>query len=97
MVKIYFPALVFPAFKFKRGQLLNVNLLGVGLVIPPFNITFWNAVTLSPKRLLFDTNWIVNALLAPIIAIPMAVWSLLESVLDEWVEEYYAAVEETEE
>jgi len=89
VVDIRFPGLKLPAFKLTRGQLLNVHLLGVGLVIPPFDITFWAETTLLQPFTLFKTEDITTGLLTPINAIPEAVWTLAKSTLDSLAKDYY--------
>jgi len=89
MVEIKFPGLAIPAFRLTRGQLLNVNVLGVGLVIPPVDITFWPQTTILEPFTLFKTEDITAALLAPINAIPQAVWNLATTILEQQIKEFY--------
>lgn len=86
---IVFPALAVPAFTLARGQLLNVTLLGVGLVIPPRDITFWERTLLTPEFVLFNINSLVNAIVTPLNAIPQAVWNFATSWLEQQINEYY--------
>lgn len=89
MVKVQFPGLTLPGFKLTRGQLLNVSLIGVGLVIPPVDITFWPETRILEPFTLFDTDDITGALLAPINAVPKAIWDLAKSKLDDMARDYY--------
>lgn len=89
MTKVKFPAISFPAFKFTKGQLLNVNLLGVGFVIPPWDITFWEALQLTREHTLFNTDDIASAIVFPLEQIAEAVWALFKSTLDKMAADYY--------
>lgn len=89
MVEIWFPGITIPGFKLTRGQLLDVSLFGVGLVIPPFDIEFWKETTILGAFRLFETDDIAKAVIIPVAGIAEAVWSLFESKLDEMAHDYY--------
>ena len=89
MVEIKFPDIEIPAFKISKGQLLNVNLLGVGLVIPPGDITFWPETRILRGFTLFDTSDIVKGVGDLLGAVPEAVWNLARAKLDELAADYY--------
>jgi len=89
LVEVKFPALKIPAFRLTRGQLLNIWLLGASLVIPPWDITFWEETTLTKELTLFKTEDITNVLLTPINAVPKAVWDLLKTTLDDMAKDFY--------
>jgi len=89
MVQVIFPAIWFPAFKLTRGQLLDVNLLGVGIAIPPWNITFWEAVQLTSERVLFDTDAIAGVIIGAINALPQAIWGWAQNWIQSQIDEYY--------
>ena len=91
MTKLAFPGLQFNGFSLSRGQLLNVSLLGVGLVIPPWDITILSALTFWQPFIIFDSDWVVNALAGAFLAIPKAVWDYLTGTLQKQVEDYYKA------
>ena len=63
-ITVKIPKITFPGFKIPRGLLLNTSLLGVDLVIPPFDITFWEPVTLIPETIIWDSGWVGDAVLA---------------------------------
>ena len=88
-MKVQFPAIIIPAFKIRAGQLLNVALFGVGLVIPPIDIIFWEEVKLTEAFTLFDTDDIVNAIVGQFTKVAELVWDLFESRLDKMAEDYY--------
>ena len=90
-MQIKFPAIWFPAFKLSRGQLLDVSLLGVGLVIPPWDVSFWDAVQLTAEFVIFDTDAIGQALAGAFAAIPNAVWNYLHTYIQAQIDEYYKA------
>ena len=89
MVEVKFPGFALPAFKISKGQLLNVNLLGVGLVIPPGDITFWKKVTFWEPFTLFNTDDVVKGVGDLLGAIPEAVWNLARAKLDELAADFH--------
>ena len=89
MVVVKFPDIVIPAFKISKGRLLNVSLLGVGLVIPPGDITFWPEKTILSAFTLFDTSDIVKDVGDLLGAIPEAVWTFATSWVEQQIKEYY--------
>lgn len=89
MVKVSFPSLWFPAFKFRKGQLLNVSILGIGLKIPPIDITFWNAFKILNGFTILDTDWISNPIINAMSGIAHAVWDIAKGTLDSWADEFY--------
>lgn len=99
MVIVRLPAFTLPAFKISKGWLLDVELLGVKLQIPPFDILFWPAIKFWDGFRIFDSDWITGAVMDPLDAakdvllekIPGLVWGHLENVLEDMVDEYYEA------
>jgi len=89
MVQLWFPGLKFNGAKLTRGQLLDVSLFGVGLVIPPWDITFLPAVEFWKPFLIFDSDWVVKPITDLVDAIPKAVWNLAKGTLDGWAEAFY--------
>ena len=89
MVVVKFPDIVIPAFKISKGQLLDVRLLGVGLVIPPGDITFWPKTRILEGFELFDTDDVVKGVGDLLGAVPEAVWNLAKAKLDELAADYY--------
>jgi len=89
MVKVTFPELSFGPIEVKRGSLLNVTLLGVGLVIPPGNITLIPKITLTTAFDIFNSEWVTAPVIAVVAFIPQAVWNLCKTTLDGWAREYY--------
>ena len=81
MVEIKFPDIVIPAFKISKGRLLNVSLLGVGLVIPPLDITFWPYTKILSGFTLFNTDDITKPILDKIAAIPKIEVPGLEDII----------------
>ena len=91
MTQLAFPGLKFNGMSLTRGQLLNVSLLGVGLVIPPWDITLIPALTFWEPFIIFDSDWVVNALAGAFTAIPKAVWDYFNKTMQAQVDEYYKA------
>lgn len=89
MTKIQLPSLKLPGFQIARGSLLNIALLGKGLIIPPWDITFWKPVTIWEDFDIFNTDWIVEALTKPLEATAKLVWTIFEDTLNKWAEDYY--------
>jgi len=57
-LRIAIPRVVLPEFTIKRGLLLNISIFGIGLVVPPVDITFWKEMELIPEIVVFDSLWI---------------------------------------
>ena len=89
MVKVSFPSIWIPGFKIPKGWLLNITLLGVGLVIPPVDIVFWSAKKILSGFTLFDTGWIVDPIGSVMKGVPKAVWDLCKFTLDSWAADFY--------
>jgi len=89
MPEVKFPGITIPAFKLTKGQLLNVGVLGVGLVIPPFDMTFWEATTILQPFTLFNTDDIAKPVATLINAIPQAVWTFATTWLEQQIKDYY--------
>lgn len=89
MVQIWFPGLKFNGAALTRGQLLDVTLLGVGLVIPPWDITFLPAVEFWKPFLIFDSNWVVKPITDALAAIPKAIFDAAKGILDGWAAAFY--------
>jgi hypothetical protein len=66
VVAITLPAVKIPAVGIPRGFLLNTNLLGVPITIPPTDITLWGEIPLWKETVLFDTDWIIKPIMAAI-------------------------------
>jgi len=88
-MKVFFPEIKFPAFKLKAGQLLNVSLMGVGLIIPPWDLTFWDTTTLLPKFPLFDTDELFRPIMEAIEGVAQKVIELLWTPILNQLDEYY--------
>jgi len=72
------------------GCLLDVVLLGVHLKIPPFDIVLWKEpLKIWDSFVIFDTEWVVDALKPFFDAIPRLVWQFAKSELDRWAQEWY--------
>ncbi len=89
MTQLAFPGLKFNGLSLTRGQLLDVSLLGVGLVIPPWDITLVPELTFWEPFIIFDSDWIMNALSDAFMAIPKAVWDYFTNVVEFQIEEYF--------
>lgn len=89
MVLVKFPGLTLPG-TIKAGVLLDVNLLGVQLRIPPMDIALWKEpVKIWDPFTLFDTMDIVKPITVAIGGVAEAVWNLAKAKLDEMAAEYY--------
>jgi len=66
MVAITLPAAAIPQVTIPKGLLLNVDLLGVRVTIPPTDIPLIPSVQLWAPITLFDTDWIVKPILAAV-------------------------------
>lgn len=89
MTQLWFPGLTFNGLTITRGQLLNVSLLGIGLVIPPIDLKILPAVTFWEPFLLIDSDWIVKPLSEGIAAIPKALIDFVSSTLEDETKKYY--------
>jgi len=88
-MKIFFPAISFPEIKVKAGSFLNATLLGVGLVVPPWDLTILPSFTLIPKVELFDTDVLFRPIMEAIEGVAQKVIDLLWSPIQRQLEEYY--------
>jgi len=89
MVQLWFPGLKFNGAALKAGQLCDVSLLGVGIKIPPWDITFLPAVEFWKPFLIFDSDWIIKPVTALVTGIPAAVWNAAKGTLDSWAATFY--------
>jgi hypothetical protein len=89
MVQIWFPGLAIPKLVIRRGFFLDVSIFGVGLVIPPVDITLFAGVKIWDGFMLFDTDLIVKGIGDLMVAIPKAVWDLATSTLDDMAAVFY--------
>lgn len=93
-MQITFPALTIPAFKMVKGQLLNLVVFGAGLVIPPVDITFWEAVKLTDPFVIFDSDELIAEMVSPLFKVADFVWDIAEARLDIMAEKFYKEQEE---
>jgi len=77
--QIKIPRLAIPEFTVKRGQLLDVEFMGLRWVVPPMDITFWPEIQLIPETVVFDSAWI---------------WEFGAKILSENVDAVIKAMEE---
>ena len=96
MVQLWFPGLSFGGWWIQRGQFLDVSLLGVQIVVPPDAMQILPWFKIWDAFLLFDSDWIVNALAGAFLAIPKAVWDYLMNAMQAQVDEYKKAHPEGE-
>lgn len=96
-MKLEFPGFTLPGFTIQKGYLLNVELFGVRLQIPPFTIVFWPTIQFWRPFTIFDSDWILNPVANLLLAVPQAVWDWLESFIEGLVDEYYEAHPEEKE
>lgn len=89
MAQLWFPGLKFNGFKLTRGRLLDISLLGVGLVIPPVDLTLLPAVTFWEPFCAFDSDWVVAPLTTAVQGIPKLLVDFVTGRLGEEIEEYY--------
>ncbi|MEM3979977.1 MAG: hypothetical protein QXF79_01810 [Ignisphaera sp.] len=83
MVAITLPAAAIPQITIPRGILLNVDLLGVRVTIPPEDIPLTPSITLWQPITLFDTDWIVKPLLAAINNVLPGFWEQLQAWFEQ--------------
>ena len=88
-MKIAFPKLAIPPLVIPAGLLLNVNLLGLGLVIPPTDVQLWGEIVLLKEFVLFDTDDIAQALLGTIANVVEWAFRGLVDQLNEAAKRYY--------
>jgi len=96
-MEVWIPGFSIPEVKVTKGQLLNVSILSVGLVIPPFDITFFPGLKIWDKFQLFDSEWInkpiisvLNVMKLDLLGkIPQLVWNTFEGRVNTWVEDFY--------
>jgi len=82
--------LAIPAFKIRRGQLLDISILGVGVVVPPFDIQFWPEIQLLPAITVFDPDWIADIVKGMMSTIAEGVFKAVEPYLDGLAVDFYA-------
>jgi len=96
VVKVEIGPWTIPGFKLTRGQLLDKTLFGVGLVIPPSDMVFWPDVKLIDKIEIFNSDWIVEAVVTAATSIAEAakdhvftedevkeIWDKLEKIVKD--------------
>jgi hypothetical protein len=91
MVQLWFPGLKFNGFTLTRGTLLDVSLFGVGLVIPPWDITLLPELTFWETFIIFDTDWITAPIGDAIATIPKLLIDFITGRLEEETKAYYEA------
>lgn len=89
MVQLWFPGLKFNGLKLTRGQLLNVSLMGIGLVIPPFDLELIPPIELWETFVIFDSDWVTVPLTTAIEGIPKLLIDFLTGRLDEEIKKFY--------
>jgi len=60
MVRVEFPGWYSPGFKIRKGALLWVTLLGIDVIIPPWDITFWTGFWAWRSFTIFDSDWVLT-------------------------------------
>jgi hypothetical protein len=88
MTQLWFPGLKFNGIKLSRGQLLDISLMGVGLVIPPVNLTLLPAFTIWEPFIIFDSDWVVAPLTTAIAGIPKLFIDFITGRIEEEAEKY---------
>lgn len=88
MTKIQIPGISIGPITLNRGQLLDIWLLTVHVIIPPISIQLIPRITLWEPFILFDTDDIANAIIGALGAIPNAVWSFVTTWLEQQANEY---------
>jgi len=88
--KITIPRLAIPALKIRRGQLLNVSVMGVGVVVPPGDVQLWPEIQLLAETTVFDPDWITEIVKAMMPTIAEGVFKAVEPYLDKLAEDFYA-------
>jgi len=69
-IRIEIPALCLPGFTIRKGLLCWVNILGVDVIIPPWDIVIWEPFCLWQAFTIFDSAWIlaeVQKIISPIV------------------------------
>jgi len=89
MVQIMFPRIYIPWVGLYEGEFLNIELLGIGIKVPPMGITLIPYTELTPPFLILDTDWIVNPIKEAIDSVAKKVWDMCGSILDSWSEDFY--------
>jgi len=103
--KITIPRLAIPALRIRRGFLLDIEILGQHIRVPPSDITLWPEIQLLPETTVFDPAWITDAVEgmsdwfgniargvvdAAMPNIIQAVFNAVEPYLDGLAEDFYA-------
>jgi len=89
-LKVTIPRLAIPALKIGRGRLLDISIMGVGVVVPPSDIQLWPEVQLLPEITVFDPGWITDIVTGMMPAIAEGIFKLVEPHLDKMAEDFYA-------
>jgi len=89
MAQLWFPGLKFNGLSLTRGQLLDVSLLGVGLVIPPWDIELLPPHTFWEPFVAFDSDWVVVPLNEAIANIPTLLVDFVTGRVQEEISKYY--------
>jgi len=69
-IRIEIPALCLPGFTIRKGLLCWVNILGIDVIIPPWDIVIWEPFCLWQTFTIFDSAWIlaeVQKIISPIV------------------------------
>jgi len=75
------PRLAIPQLKISKGQLLDISIFGIGIKVPPFDITFWPEIELLPETVVFNSEWVTDTIYG------MADWfgSIAAGVVDSMI------------
>jgi len=91
MPKITIPRLAIPALKIPRGLLLDIDILGTHIRIPPSDIELWPEIQLLPEITVFDPEWITRGVVESMTpTIIQAVFNAVEPYLDGLAIDFYA-------
>jgi len=69
-IRLELPALCLPGFTIRKGLLCWVNILGIDVIIPPWDIVIWEPFCLWQAFTIFDSAWIlaeVQKIISPIV------------------------------
>jgi len=87
VVEVKIPEVKIPELKLEAGALLDFNILGADVKLPPSDIVLIPEVKLFPEFTLFDTDWLVEPIVSGLLDAAAAVWEIISDVFEpafEW-------------
>jgi len=81
--------LAIPALKIRRGLLLDIDLVGQHIRVPPSDLDITPEIQLLPAITVFDPDWIADIVKGMMSTIAEGVFKAVEPYLDGLAEDFY--------